>query len=376
MDVLQKAGRTLAKNCRAFGGLPAAPPGKNCCFRGGLYHASAGLALVFIEVLNDYGAAVYFGVPTLSTQIFKIWFTRADYTGAALLSWVLLVKAFSLFLVLRWIQRYYRHRYADRDRSVPAAVRSRPVFLIPLILCFIFTLGIPLYTMLNMLPAASSARLWHEWREALGATLGLNGGVAGLIVVSALGTALLQRFYHARLPAFTLNIGNMGYAIPGAVMAMAVLPVFLGLDQWVLKHGGWYISQSLLMVILALFIRYFAIGNQSLSPALQTLSPQIENASINMDKGFGVTSLRLTIPLLKPALVGAFVTTWVDLSKDLPITLILRPFNFHTLATRTFEYAEDEFLGEAALFGLTLILLAAVPYLALKRNRQPNHVKA
>ncbi len=332
----------------------------------------AGVSLVVLEVLNDYGLVQYFGIPTFSTAIFKSWFGMGDIDSAIRLAASLLIIVFFI-LALEKLLRGKR-----RVESSTAKIRSIPLhklsgyksmlaftysffifslsFLIPLLQLFYWSL----ITYSNVLSNKFWQLLWNSIFVALVATC--------IIVFASVIIANFQRISGTKLSKTYSKITTFGYSIPGAVIAIGVMVLFINLDQklfWFYKivnpeSAKLVLSMSIAMLIFAYVIRFLAIGFNSVQTGFEKVGKKFFEASRTLGMTTTKTFLRIDLPMLKPALVGGFVLVFVDVLKELPLTLILRPFNFDTLATKVYQYANDEMIPEAAVPSLIIIAVSLI----------------
>ena len=338
-----------------------------------------GLSLVLMETLADYGTVQYFGVATFTTGIFKTWFGLGSSIAAAQLSALLLL--FVLFLVV--LEQYSRRqsRYHDtgarHDRLEQKHLRGRRG-LPALALCtlpVLFGFVIPSGQLLS----------WgmQTWRASLDAgffTLVVNS--IELALVTALLAALLAlavSYARRRQPGILTNSFNrllgMGYAVPGTVIAVGVLIPFTWLDRhlsdWLAllsdTDPGLLLSGTITILVFAYLVRFLALSLNTVDAGLAKIKPSMDEAGRSLGLGNFSLLRRVHIPILRGSLLTAVLLVFVDVLKELPATLILRPFNFNTLAVRTFELANEERLADAAFPALAIVLAGIIPVIILSR---------
>ena len=338
-----------------------------------------GLSLVLMETLADYGTVQYFGVATFTTGIFKTWFGLGSSIAAAQLSALLLL--FVLFLVV--LEQYSRRqsRYHDtgarHDRLEQKHLRGRRG-LPALALCtlpVLFGFVIPSGQLLS----------WgmQTWRASLDAgffTLVVNS--IELALVTALLAALLAlavSYARRRQPGILTNSFNrllgMGYAVPGTVIAVGVLIPFTWLDRhlsdWLAllsdTDPGLLLSGTITILVFAYLVRFLALSLNTVDAGLAKIKPSMDEAGRSLGLGSFSLLRRVHIPILRGSLLTAVLLVFVDVLKELPATLILRPFNFNTLAVRTFELANEERLADAAFPALAIVLAGIIPVIILSR---------
>ena len=333
--------------------------------------AVAGLALVVMETLADYGAVAYFGVPTLTTGIYKSWYAFSDRAGAAQIAAVLLVSVMGLMYVeqrSRGRARYYAvgsrgGRRAQRLSSGAGLVAATCCAL-PVLLGFV----LPLLILLRLMRQEESLAIGSRYLGWLANSVTVAGVTAVLAVVICLLLAYAARVSRSRLQGWANRVVSMGYAIPGAVIAVGILIPLSRVDNWLSGHGmTLLLAGSLVALVYAYLVRFLAVSYQSVQAGLARITPAMDASARSLGHGLGSMLLRVHMPLLWRSVMTAGLLVFVDVIKELPATLTIRPFNFDTLAVITFQLASDERLAEAALPAMTIVLIAFVPVLALAR---------
>jgi iron(III) transport system permease protein len=340
---------------------------------------ATGMALAMMEAFADYGTVQYFGVPTLTTGIFRTWFGMGHPSGAAqlaalLCSLVLVVMLFEL-KSRRQLHFYYSGQSTQRAEATQLGAGKGLIALIlcslPLLLGFV----IPALQLLSWAwPHAAQLRdpefltlLWHSFSVASVAAV--------LVVLFALLLAYgLRLFSHGPLQ-WLIRLSAMGYAVPGTVIAIGVMWPLAALDNqldlWVEQLFGIRIgllfSGTLFALLLAYSVRFLAVALQGIEAGLGQIKPSMDQAARSLGLSQQQVLWRIHVPLLRASVFTAALLVFVDVLKELPATLLLRPFNFNTLAVRTFELAADERLADAALPALTIVLIGLVPVFLLAR---------
>ena len=342
--------------------------------------AAAGLALVLMETLADYGAVAYFGVPTLTTGIYKSWYAFSDRTGAAQIAAVLLVSVTALMYVEHRSRGRARY-YAVGGQSARRAQRLGPLAgwmatlfcALPVLLGFILPLVILVRLMLQEASLNFSSRYLGWLQNSI-----TIGAVTALIAVAVcLLLAYAARVSRNRLQGAANRIISMGYAIPGAVIAVGILIPLSRMDQWMSEQGMHVLlAGSLVALVYAYLVRFLAVSYQGVQAGLARITPAMDASARSLGHGLGSMLLRVHAPLLWRSVLTAALLVFVDVIKELPATLVIRPFNFDTLAVITFQLASDERLAEAALPAFTIVMIAFVPVLALARAIASRHRQA
>lgn len=352
-------------------GLPLARPA-----------VAAGVALVLMETAADYGTVAHFGVQTLTTGIFSTWLGANNAGGAAQIAGVVMALVLALVLVERLSRRNARFfRPARAVRPVLAQpLRGARGWLAAAICLLPVLVGFVLPVAVMALHALRKPGVWTApgLSRAVTNTLWV-GGIAALTTVMAavLLVYLLRSVVPARAPLI-LPLTAMGYAAPGAVLAVGLLVPLAAFDHRLADmilamsghDPGLLLTGSSAAVILACFVRFFAVAQNATDAAMGRVSPSLPMAARSLGRGPMGVLRAVFLPLMRGSVVTALLLLFVDCVKELPATLLLRPFNFDTLATRTFELASLEKLGEAAPAALIVMAvgLGAVGLLA-RANR-------
>jgi iron(III) transport system permease protein len=334
--------------------------------------AAAGIALALMETLADYGAVAYFGVPTLTTGIYKSWYTFSDRTAAAQIAAVLLL-AVTVLMILEQKSRGRARYYAVGSRTRTQAAMSlggikawgATLFCaLPVVVGFL----LPLAILLRLLSGEESVELGLRYFGWLGNTVVLGGATALIAIVICVLLAYAARVTRSRLQAACNRIVSMGYAVPGAVIAVGILIPLSQLDSWGADNGlRFALTGSVLALIYAYLVRFLAVSFQTVQSGLVKITPSMDASARILGYGLGAMLLRVHAPLLWRSVLTAGLLVFVDVVKELPATLTVRPFNFDTLAVITHQLASDERLGEAALPALTIVMIAFVPVVVLAR---------
>lgn len=347
---------------------------------------AAGASLVVMEVLNDYGAVSYYGVTTFTTGIFRSWHALGNLDAAVRLAAMLMVFVF-VVLALERSQRG-RQRVDDmRGTGHRPVVRQQLAggkALAAFLICFVpVLLGF-------LLPVAQlvywAARTYAEvvdpgyLRLVVNSFL-LSAAAGVLCVVLAMLLVYAKRLSHGLAMGAASRVATLGYSIPGAVIAVGVIVPFGWFDRTVdAAARGWFDVSTGLILSGTLFALVFAYAVRYTAVALLPLEAGFERQCRNLDeaaRSLGETPLRaltrVALPLLRPTLMAAAILVFVDVMKEIPLTLSLRPFNFDTLATRAYQLAMDEQVAESANAALVVIATGLVPVLWLDRLLSRRH---
>jgi iron(III) transport system permease protein len=340
---------------------------------------AAGTALALMETLADFGTVSYFALEVFTTGIFKAWLSMGDAAAAAQLSSVLL----GFVLVVLLLERASRgraayHSPAPGKRSPPVRLRGGAAVLAFAACAAPVALGF-------VLPAAILARLAladpeARWGARLFALIGNSFVIAGVTAAVAVAVALMlayaARISRSRVAAAANRVAALGYAMPGAVIAVGVLVPLGRLDNWLAAtiedafgvKAGLLLTGTLAALVYACVVRFLAVALQTTEAGLARVTPSMEDAARGLGASPAAALARVHAPLVAPSLASALLLVFVDVMKELPATFALRPFNFDTLAIEAYNLAKDERLAEAAVPSLVIVLVGLVPLLALARR--------
>jgi iron(III) transport system permease protein len=333
----------------------------------------AGLTLALLETLADFGTVAILGVDTFTTAIYKTWFGLYSLPAAAQLSCLLLL-AVAAVLLLELALRP-RGRVSERAaRPMPRLVlRGWRAAAATGLAVTVFALGfaIPVARLLHWAMQAHVA--WRPLLDVALNTLLLGAGVAVAVLSIAFVLAALERRAPRdawlRGPIF---LANLGYAIPGTVLAVAIMLALLGTETWLRAKWGWspVLASGVLAMALALVLRFLRVGYGSVESGWRTLRPELVEAA----RGLGVSRWqrlrRVVLPLLSPSLLAALLLVCVEVMKEMPATLMLRPPGWDTLAVKIYGYTSEGLWHEAAWPALILILIGLLPVRWLVRAQR------
>lgn len=342
---------------------------------------AAGVSLALMETLADFGAVSYFGVQTFTTGIYRAWFSLGDRVAAAqlataLLGFVILVLAFER--ISRGRARFHdttlrRARFQAQRLLGARAALAVIVCLIPLLAGFLLPAGI----LLRMAITEGDAQFGARFVE-----LAMNSiTVSGLTAFIAVSLALLLG-YAARLRSESWlirgvhRLGGLGYALPGTVIAVGVLIPVSRIDNWLtnwlIAHFDWQsglvLTGGIAGLVYACVVRFLTPAVQSVDAGLLKITPSMDNAARSLGLSPGDTLRRVHFPLLRGSLLTAGLLVFIDVMKELPATLVMRPFNFDTLATQAYTLASDERLAEASTAALAIVVVGLLPLIVLSRE--------
>ncbi|ELR98058.1 iron ABC transporter permease [Gloeocapsa sp. PCC 73106] len=337
----------------------------------------AGLALALMETLNDFGTVSYFGVTTFTTGIYRTWLGLGQRAAAAQLAAFLMIFVLILIILERWSRsqaRYYqtgarRQQTSRYNLNYLQAGLAWIACFIPLALGFIAP-GLYLFQMTwNNLDQAFENNFFNLAQNSLILSC-LSAFVA---VFFSLIIAYVQRLQAEPVVNAAVRIAGMGYAIPGSVIAVGVLIPLGNFDNWIdawLRTNfnistGLLVSGTITGLIFAYLVRFFAVSLGAIESSLQKIKPSLDDAARSLGHNPFSNLVTIHTPMMWGGILTAGMLVFVDVMKELPATLVMRPFNFDTLAIRVYQYASDERLVEAAAPALAIILVGIIPVIFL-----------
>ena len=344
----------------------------------------AGLSLALMETLADYGTVQYFGVNTFTTGIFRTWFGLDDSGAAAQLSAMLLGFVFLLVIVERWSRRHMRFHHTGRRQARPPRFQLEgwrgPSATAICAGTLFFGFLLPAGQLAHWAWLTRADMIDTGFLTLAGHSLLLAAGAALLTLLLALLLGYGKRLDGNLATRAAARIAGMGYAVPGTVIAVGVMLPFAWLDNtlddWM--RAGFGVSTGLLLsgtlaaLLFAYLVRFLAVSLQTVEAGLDKISRSIDDAGRSLGNRPLQVLGRIHLPMMRASLLTALLLVFVDVLKELPATLILRPFNFNTLAVRAYELASDERLMDASGAALSIVLAGILPVLLISRSiRRP-----
>ena len=340
----------------------------------------AGLSLALMETLADYGTVAYFGLGVFTTGIFRTWFGLGDYSSAAKLASLLLLFVFVLIIM----ERVSRNK-AQYHNSSGKLTHFSEYRLQGLKAWGAFaTCAIPVF--LGFFLPAAQLSLWamETWSEMVDERffeLILNSfllglGAALISVALALFLGYGKRILPGKTTIASIRTASIGYAIPGTVIAVGVIIPFAWIDGRIDDFmqssfgisSGLIFSGTIVAIMFAYVVRFLAISLQTVESGLDKIKPSMDDAARSLGYRPRETLFKIHIPLMKSSTLTALMIVFVDVMKELPATLILRPFDFNTLAVRAFELASDERLADSSTAALTIVIVGLLPVIFLSKT--------
>jgi iron(III) transport system permease protein len=338
---------------------------------------AAGLALALMETLNDFGTVQYFGVETFTTGIYRTWFGMGERIAAAQLAAVLLLFIFGLLIFEQWSRRKARYYQTANPHQRPSAYQLRGWRAIaawiacgvPIGLGIVLPLGLLLEMTLQNLEKTLDEKFWQLATHSFILATVTSVVAVVLALVMAYGVRL-RSTWSMRLG---VRIAALGYAVPGAVIAVGTLIPTAQVDNWIDAamrsltgiSTGLLISGTAIALIFAYIVRFLAVSFSAVDSSLMKIKPSLDDAARSLGYSPTNTLLKVHAPLMWSGLITGIMLVFVDVMKELPATLVIRPFNFDTLAVQVYQYAADERLAEASAPALAIVLTGLLPVLLL-----------
>ena len=337
----------------------------------------AGLALALMETLNDFGTVQYFGVNTFTTGIYRTWLGMGERAAAAQLAAFLMLFILILIVLERWSRsqsRYYQTGNVGQHLPKYNLGWLRGILawfacFLPIALGFLIPSGYLLQMTLNNLSETLDDDFWSLANHSFLCAI----ATAFIAMVIALILAYGQRLQPNKAMRTSVRVAAMGYAIPGSVIAVGTL-IPLGnfdnaVDAWMRSNfnisTGLLLSGTILTLIYAYLVRFLAVALSSVESSLNKITPNLDDASRSLGYGTTSTLVKVHVPMMWGGLLTAAMLVFVDVMKELPATLVIRPFNFDTLAIRVYQYASDERLIQASAPALAIVLVGIIPVILL-----------
>ena len=340
---------------------------------------ASGVLLAVMETIADFGTVSYFGVQTFATGIYTSWFAMADRGASAQLAVGLLAFAMLLAMLERTTRGQARYHIGRRREAMPRIPLTGATAGLAVLLCGIpVLLGVvlPATALWTMALGSEQDLLSRRYLDFIQNSLTLAGIAAVLTVVAASVLGSAARAMPGRLSRMALYAGRLGYAVPGGVIAVGLMVPFAAfdnaLDAWMRAtfdiSTGLLFTGSIWLLVGAYMIRFLAAAIGAYEGGIASVGPNLDAAARVLGTGVLGTIRKIHVPLLSPSLLTAALIVFVDVMKELPATLIMRPFNFDTLAVQAHRLAADERLEGAAVPSLVIVGLGLLPVILLIRG--------
>ncbi|RTE87726.1 MULTISPECIES: iron ABC transporter permease [Gammaproteobacteria] len=346
---------------------------------------ATGLTLALMETLADYGTVHFYGVTTFTTGIFRTWYGMGDPLGALQLSSILL-SAIIILMVLERISRKQSQYHNGTKGSQPArpfklsrgkSIAAFLVCFIPIAIGFVF----PALQLISWSYDQVETWLSPDFHELVKNSIALALLASSITVMVALWFCYGKRQLKTTWTRISVNLASTGYAVPGVIVAVGIIVPFAWFDRQIISaseflfgiNPGLIFSGTIISVLFAYLVRFLSVSIQTIDSGLAQISPAMDESGRILGLSSTQVLGRIHFPLLKTSLMTAGILVFVDVLKELPATLILRPFNFNTLAVRAYEMAGDERLAQAGPAALMIVVAGLVPVILLSRAIQARH---
>lgn len=336
-----------------------------------------GMTLAMMEALNDFGTVDFFGVKTFTAGIYDVWLNMDNISGAAQLASVLMIFVIVLVVMERMARRGQRyHHTSSKIQALPSyrlsgvkAVLAAVFCALPILLGFV----LPASVLVSYAVVFFDVTLKANYLTITLNSISLSLGAAVIAVAIGLVLAYGLRMGSGPLPRAAVRFASIGYAVPGAVLAIGVIVPMAGLDNAIDAFServfgvstGLLFSGTVIAILYGYLARFLALSFGTVEAGLGKVSRNMDGAARTLGANPFQTMSRVHFPLLRTSLLTAGLLVFVDCMKELPITIILRPFGYDTLATFVFQYASDELFEESALGALTIVAAGLIPVVIL-----------
>ena len=354
---LSDAARTLGHNNKSIFWKIALPMARPAIV--------AGVSLVIMETLNDYGAVEHFGIPTLTTGIFRTWLGMGDLTGALRLSATVMILIFFVIIIEKKLRSGSKYHELVNSKTLSDKITlHKNKSIIAIICCSIplmFGFVIPISRLISWAWISRSIA-----SDIVGIELIVNS--LGLAMITSLGTVIIAiilvfsaRYFKSAITYFSNRLAILGYSIPGAVIAIGML-LFSGQVNYLTNY---VLTGTLSLLIFAYIVRFLAVAWQPINAGIESNCDSLNQASQTLGTSTFRSLTRVNLPLIKDTILTAALLVFIDIVKELPLTLILRPFNFETLSTATFDLSSQAQIVESSIPALSIIIMVLAPLIFL-----------
>lgn len=321
-----------------------------------------GVTLVIMEVLSAFGLPSYFGVQTFSTGIFRTWLTLGDTDAAINLAIILMGLIFTIIFIERKSRGRKQYSFTNTKikpinkklLSTKHSVAAIIVCMIPILFGFI----IPLMQLFSWSFMTYKDVIDYKFIKVIWNTFSI--AIVGAIFATMMAVIIsnTSRLKKGKISKSLSKLTTIGYSIPGAVIAIGVMTFFIFVDRKILGQKVFY--GTLILMVFAYIIRYLAVAYNSVESGFDKVGMKFHEASRSLGYGKTKTFFRVDLPMVKGSIIGGVILTFLEIIKELPLTLILRPFNFQTLSTYAKQYADDEMVQHSAIPSIVLILIGII----------------
>ncbi len=338
-------------------------------------------SLVLMETLADFATVQYFSVNTLTTAIYDTWLGYGDLAAANALASVLMLLVFFVIVIEQRSRVGLRHQTARPNLNREYIILSFTQQIVASIFCWsLIILGflLPFVLLIVMALEYSSVEQLSQLFDTGVNSIKVSSIAATIAVLIALILGLYHRLNSDKYNQLPQQISGFGYAIPGTVLAMAMLSTFGPLDHWIndgVELLGWQapgliLSGTIFAMVFAFIVRFSAIANGTIASGIKQIPQSLDYAPSTLGIGLKQTLAKVHLPILKPAILVAWLLVFVESMKELSAVLVLRPFNFETLSSQIYQLISDEMLEQGALGAIMIVLFGLLPIVLLNRSKE------
>jgi len=337
-----------------------------------------GLSLVMMETLNDYGTVDYFAVQTLSAGLYDVWLGMNNLGGGAQIATLLLVFVMVLIGLEKSSRRNQQNFQPGSSRFRPniRTPLSKPLAMLAVLLCALpVVLGfvVPAWVLGGYTITYFEESWNRDFHQAALHSIGLSSVAAIAAVCVGVLLSYSKRLHPTRNMKLSVGLASLGYAVPGAVLAIGIMIPLSAFDNTVDALAerffgfstGLLLSGTVFALVFAYTVRFLAMAYGSINTSMKKISPHMDDAARSLGHSPGTILRKVHLPLIRGGILTAALVVFVDCMKELPATLVLRPFNFDTLATQIYQFASDELIGQSAIYALLIVVVGLVPVILL-----------
>ena len=333
----------------------------------------AGLALVLMETISDFGTVEYFALETLTLGVFNVWLGMNSLSGAAQISSVLFIFVVVLLTIEYLARRRQRfHEISSGQNMLESENLSNSKKLLCFLICLVpILLGfvIPVLILLNFVFSGFSIIDFKEIFRTAFTSISLAFFGSLFVMLTSVLMMIISNYKSNNFQKSLIFLASCGYALPGTILAVGIV-IFFGWLNQIINFPLSYVLGGFIVLIFAYTTRFLAVGNAAIRSGVLKIHPNAMDASLTMGASFMDSIRKIIIPLLFTNILIGGILVFVDILKELPITLLLRPFNFETLATYVYQYASDELLQESSFAALIIIVVGLGPVIFLNSTLQ------
>ena len=339
----------------------------------------AGLSLVLMETISDFGTVEFLAVETVTLGIFNLWLGMNNFSAASQLS----ILAFTFIIVLLGIELSARKNQKFNDPSGssfenkfdPINFKKNIILFCICLLPILFGFLIPLLILVNLSLQSLDHENFYTFLEITINSVSISFFGAFLTILFSFIIVVAVRYHGGKKFAFLSTLAGSGYAFPGVILALGTT-FFLSLVQdsfnalFITYNINWNLTiiGTFTALLYTYICRFNAIGIGYINSGIQRISPNLLEAGRLQGVSFEKSLFKIIFPLIRPSILTGFLIVFVDIFKELPVTLLLRPFNFETLATYVYQYAKEEMLEQCALAALLIIIIGVIPIIVLNKT--------